>query len=581
MKKIVQLVLALSVVLLPLTASAALSGTARLTLVDGDVQIRMADSDDWVPAAANTPLEEGDSIWSPQGARAEIQLKDGSYIRLGSDTSLDIVDVSDDVMQFHMAQGRAYVRTGAAGDIDYQFDLAESTITVSDRARLSFDVAPDGGEEISVVSGTAYVEGYGGRTRVRSGTTLTVDDARSEVLPLKQADAWDKWNRNRDKELNRQARSARYLPDELAIYEDELSASGEWVVVPEYGRIWRPRVSVTVDWAPFRSGRWIWRGGDYVWIGFEPWGWAPYHYGRWVVTPRFGWCWVPPVRGDVFWAPAYVGWVHTPDHIGWVPLAPGEVYYGRGYYGRGSVNISTVTNFGDVSIGTRFSFRNHERNRNALTVIDRDSFSRGRYERVRLQDNLLHHERARIGRPEPPRIREIRMPVIKPVPPGKLPPPRVTSVPARELKHQLPRIGKPGASPSAGRPDRGATDTPSASGPAQIRSSAPATDRHYDERRPDALGRNEPALREKRTRFEKAEPSPPVRSESAPIAVPPASPSPPAASEPRSVGPRVETPARRVPRNVWRIQPRDEGRQGPSARPQRPQKERQFRERDR
>lgn len=582
MRKIVYVFLALSVLLLPSLASADIRGTARFTLVEGDVQIRMADDDDWVPAAVNTPIEEGDTVWSPEGSRTEIQLRDGTYIRLGSRSSLDIVDVGEDDIQFHLRMGLAYVRTGAIGDGEYQFDLAESTVTVSDRARLRFDVAADGGEEISIIAGTAYVEGYGGRTRVRSGEMMTVDDSRSEILPLRPADGWDKWNRKRDRLLSKRARDARYLPEELAIYENELSASGEWIVVSDYGRVWRPRVSIGIDWAPFRSGRWIWRGGDYVWIGLEPWGWAPYHYGRWVVTPRFGWCWVPPVRGDVFWAPAYVGWVTTPSHIGWVPLAPGELYYGRGYYGRASVNISTVTNIGNVSIGTRISFRNHEVNRNSLTVVQRDSFSRGRFERVRLRDNLLQHQRASISRPEPPRVREIRMPVIKPVSPAKLPPPRVTSVPAKELKHRLPRIDRRGAPPSAVRPDhrRPPAALPSTPAPARDKSTPPAVVAPAP--RPSVTpGQKEQGQpREKRLRFEKPEPAAPaVRSgEPGAIAVPPASPRTPAASEPRAVGPRVVTPERRVPQKVWRIQPRDAGRQGPSG-PGQQQQNRQPRER--
>ncbi|HMK44759.1 MAG TPA: DUF6600 domain-containing protein, partial [Dissulfurispiraceae bacterium] len=80
----------------------------------------------------------------------------------------------------------------------------------------------------------------------------------------------------------------------------------------------------------------------------EPWGWAPYHYGRWAYVARFGWCWVPPATGAVYWGPGYVGWVRTNDYIAWVPLAPGETYYGRGYYGPHSVNIVNVAVRRDV-----------------------------------------------------------------------------------------------------------------------------------------------------------------------------------------------------------------------------------------
>src|SRR3989337_2005142 len=69
----------------------------------------------------------------------------------------------------------------------------------------------------------------------------------------------------------------------------DFDANGRWVNVREYGYVWTPTVVVAGDWAPYRHGRWVWRGGEYVWIGYEPWGWAPYHYGRWAFEVRIGW----------------------------------------------------------------------------------------------------------------------------------------------------------------------------------------------------------------------------------------------------------------------------------------------------
>jgi hypothetical protein len=101
----------------------------------------------------------------------------------------------------------------------------------------------------------------------------------------------------------------------------ELSPYGDWVVVGNYGRVWRPRVAA--GWRPYYYGRWEWTNEGWLWVSDEPWGWAAYHYGRWTHDPYYGWIWVPGVE----WAPAWVSWRVSGDVIGWAPLAPGFSVY--------------------------------------------------------------------------------------------------------------------------------------------------------------------------------------------------------------------------------------------------------------
>ncbi len=84
----------------------------------------------------------------------------------------------------------------------------------------------------------------------------------------------------------------------------------------------------------------------WTWVSYDPWGWAPYHYGRWFYGP-VGWAWSPgPIYGRHYWSPAYVGFFGFGGvgvgvgfgfgNVGWVPLAPFEVFHpwwGRGFYG--------------------------------------------------------------------------------------------------------------------------------------------------------------------------------------------------------------------------------------------------------
>ena len=118
--------------------------------------------------------------------------------------------------------------------------------------------------------------------------------------------------------------------------------------------------------------------------------------GAGLLSASIGWCWVPPVRGAVHWGPGYVGWVVTPTHVSWVPLAPREIYYGRGHYGPHSVNI---TNVNVTNINVEKVVYKNVKVTNAVTVIHRDTFVTGRHVDVKVQENPFLREKVHVGRP--------------------------------------------------------------------------------------------------------------------------------------------------------------------------------------
>ncbi|HEY3445681.1 MAG TPA: DUF6600 domain-containing protein [Myxococcales bacterium] len=100
-------------------------------------------------------------------------------------------------------------------------------------------------------------------------------------------------------------------------FDQPLAAHGEWVVVGNYGRVWRP-FHAAADWRPYLDGQWVWTDEGWLWDSAEPWAWATYHYGRWSWEPGWGWIWVPGYE----WAPAWVEWRYSAGCVGWAPLFP-------------------------------------------------------------------------------------------------------------------------------------------------------------------------------------------------------------------------------------------------------------------
>ena len=81
-----------------------------------------------------------------------------------------------------------------------------------------------------------------------------------ELSPLPEPTEWQAWNDKRDRAVLAGRGSDRYLPDELRVYSDDFDRNGRWIDVRGYGNCWIPTVVVSGDWAPYRHGRWCWRG---------------------------------------------------------------------------------------------------------------------------------------------------------------------------------------------------------------------------------------------------------------------------------------------------------------------------------
>ena len=231
----------------------------HISLIDGDVQIITEDTEEWIPASINMPLRDGDRIWVPEGGKLELRLRDGTYLRLDEVSALEVLTLDKDSFQFYLTEGHAYANFSGQGGSFLQMDTPVSSVRVYDPSIFKVDLFEDGLNQISVLKGSVDVENRSGRTTVKSGYTLTLqDETYAELSPLGPVDDWETWNVERDRRLAERRPSPSYLPEELYGYANDFETYGRWVYVREYGYVWRPTLGVSVGWAPYRIGRWVW-----------------------------------------------------------------------------------------------------------------------------------------------------------------------------------------------------------------------------------------------------------------------------------------------------------------------------------
>jgi hypothetical protein len=362
---------------------------ARLEYMSGQVSMQPGGVNDWVAASQNRPLTTSDRVWTDKNSRAELNVGDG-YLRMNSETSLTLTNVSNNTVQLELDQGilSLTVRHLERGEI-YEVDTPNYAFTVMKPGVYRFDVYPNEDQSwVTVRSGYGVATGSGPAVRVNSGTQMRFRDGKSLQHTAENAparDGFDDWAMVRDKRLADSV-SARYVSPGVIGYQD-LDGYGSWTTTPGYGPVWTP-YSVPAGWAPYRFGNWAWVAPwGWTWVDDAPWGFAPFHYGRWVYW-NSAWAWAPGPMGywNPYYAPALVGWVGGPGFgmgigfgwgggmgfgwggmglgFGWYPLGWGMPYYPRycgwgygGWYRGGgyvtpgyfrNVNV-TNTNIGNIN----------------------------------------------------------------------------------------------------------------------------------------------------------------------------------------------------------------------------------------
>ncbi len=337
---------------------------ARLQYISGAVSIQPHGQDEWVEASINRPLTIGDNIWTDKDSRAELNVGNGA-IRLNSETSVTITNISDNTVQVQLHQGTLNVRVRHlyGGEI-YEVDTPNIAFTVQKSGVYRFDVDPDADTtEVTVWKGEGDATGDGPAVRVRShqrarfsGGTSLAHSIEADPRP----DGFDDWARVRDRRED-DAYSARYVAPGVIGYED-LDDYGSWRTVPAYGPVWVP--AVAPGWAPYRFGHWIWIDPwGWTWVDDAPWGFAPFHYGRWSYFGGY-WGWIPGPRYiRPVWAPALVAWFGGShwgvsfgfgEGLGWCPLGYGEPFFpwygvGRGYFRNVNVSNTRIVNITNIT----------------------------------------------------------------------------------------------------------------------------------------------------------------------------------------------------------------------------------------
>jgi ferric-dicitrate binding protein FerR (iron transport regulator) len=302
------------------------ANVARVSFVQGSVQLTSGQGADFQQAVMNMPVLDGSRLQTGADGQAEIEFGDGSVARLTPNSTLQFDHLGQDQVQLEQLSGLAYYEFNV-GDGHPAFGVQFSNRNVQPTANAILRLGLDTGWEVAVISGTVKVQGAGIPPVDVAENQSIHSSADNGGAPYAVAqgitgDSWDNWNQDRDQAIAQEAAQQTPVRDGSANPGDEnwndLDANGNWYPVEGSGNVWVPS-GVGPGWDPYGSGYWgYYPTLGYTWISGYPWGWLPYHCGNWNYY-GFGWGWAPGGCGRV-WSPV-IGVRNYP--AGWImPVRP-------------------------------------------------------------------------------------------------------------------------------------------------------------------------------------------------------------------------------------------------------------------
>ena len=364
-KKIIIFLVLFSALLLENAAFGAII-VGRISHVEGQIYRYMDAGQTWVETFAESPAGTQDVLATGNSSRVEMIFPNKILLQLDENAEIEILNLEEDTADFFLQTGlaRFYNRSAA---LTFAVNTARGTAKAGPGSVI--DMLIDGNVVVvAAVRGTiTFHSAASGNVEVLSGSSVLEfheDSILSRIGPINRY--WNSWCQGRENVWSqKQLVRSEYLPETMQEYAHVLEPHGNWHRIYYRGYYywaWQPS-NVAVGWAPYTTGYWYGWQGDSVWIDHNPWGWVTHHHGHWLHM-HGAWMWTPYAHVSnipgvtvvgfnitfgreyrSYWHPGRVRWITYSGHIGWLPLAPWETYYGYRRWGPRSMLVQGGSNF--------------------------------------------------------------------------------------------------------------------------------------------------------------------------------------------------------------------------------------------
>ena len=171
----------------PTASAKTLPNAARIERVDGQVAINHSldnsSNNQWTAATANAPITVGDRLYTRENSRSEIAFTGRNFATVDANTSLDILDLSNERTQVALREGSALFDVGSLGSgLTFEVATPCGAIDLQQPGTYRLTIDNNGNATATAFSGQAQLVGQAGSGTINKGEALTVPCQASSTI---------------------------------------------------------------------------------------------------------------------------------------------------------------------------------------------------------------------------------------------------------------------------------------------------------------------------------------------------------------------------------------------------------------
>src|SRR5437016_2466270 len=147
-------------------------GVARISVINGDVNVRRGETSEWVAGVVNAPLLTGDHIATGPNSRAEIEFDANNVLRLGANAELRLTQVEYGRYQLDLAHGLMTYRLLRPSDSTAEIDTPSVSVRPSRAGSVRISVSESGETEVVARNNDVEIFTPKGYPWLRSGQAM-------------------------------------------------------------------------------------------------------------------------------------------------------------------------------------------------------------------------------------------------------------------------------------------------------------------------------------------------------------------------------------------------------------------------
>ena len=200
-----------------------------INAITGQATVHSRGNGDWQQLSITDDLNAGDRVRTADDGRIEILLNPGSYLRVGGNSEVELMDNTLENLEVRLLRGTAIVEaTGADGlELNIGISTPHTKLAIVRQGLYRVSVVPGDATELIVRKGRvilsdSHTKVKGGNKVIFSATNVSVAKLTKEEKKLKDKEEVDVWSKERAETLAKANRriSERMLNSAFASFRD-------------------------------------------------------------------------------------------------------------------------------------------------------------------------------------------------------------------------------------------------------------------------------------------------------------------------------------------------------------------------